>query len=130
MPYDPLFSLRTTVKTRVPYVPYEKIAAHILGGRFSLSVLICADTLAGQLNKKYRQKSYSPNVLSFPYSKTDGEIILNVRKAEREARAMGIPLKKRLALLFVHGCFHLKGHLHGRTMEGLEEKVLRDFKLL
>jgi len=81
------------------------------------------------MNREYRKKTYSPNVLSFPYSAQDGEIFLNVRKAEREARQMGVAVHTRLALLFVHGCYHLKGHLHGVTMERLEQKTLRKFGL-
>jgi probable rRNA maturation factor len=76
-----------------------------------------------------RGPSYASNVLSFPYASTEGEIFLNVRKAEREAKALGITTKKRVALLLVHGCFHLKGYQHGDTMERLERSVLRTFDL-
>lgn len=81
------------------------------------------------MNTEYRKKTYKPNVLSFPISKTEGEIFLNVRKAEREACTFGVSLHERLALLFVHGCFHLKGLSHGRIMEGEESRVLRRFGL-
>ena len=118
----------------MPPLPYEKMARAIFGAsrrgrdaRFELSLVICGDRLATRMNKEYRKKTYKPNVLSFPISKTEGEIFLNVRKAEREARAFGVSLNQRLALLFVHGCFHLKGLKHGRIMEGHEARILRRF---
>jgi len=124
---EPLFAMRRTLRGAAPSLPYEKMARRILGGRYSLSLVVCGDQLSRTMNAKYRRKTYAPNVLSFPYSKTEGEIFLNVRKAAREARAAGISHRNRLALLFVHGCFHLKGHDHGAIMESEEQKVLREF---
>lgn len=127
MQSEPLFAIRRTLRGAAPSLPYEKMARRILGGRYSISLVVCGDRLARTINAQYRRKTYSPNVLSFPYSKTEGEILLNVRKAAREARAMGISHRERLALLFVHGCFHLKGRDHGAIMEREEQRVLREF---
>lgn len=111
-------------------IPYERIARRILGEHYDLSLTLCGDALARRMNTLYRKKTYSPNVLSFPYAETDGEIFLNIRKAEREAQRTGTSVKKRTALLLVHGCFHLKGYDHGATMERLERKTLRACGLL
>jgi len=110
--------------------PYERLAKAVLGNAYVLSLVLCGDSLARRINRSHRKKDYAPNVLSFPLGKKEGEIFLNVRKAEREARAYGTTAKKRLALLFVHGLYHLRGHDHGDTMERLEEKMLRRFELL
>lgn len=88
---------------------------------------MCGDALAQRMNKSYRNKTYKPNVLSFPLSKTEGEIFLNVECAVREAKRFGVSLEERLALLFVHGCFHLKGLKHGAIMEDKERRALRRF---
>lgn len=127
--------IKTTIRGSLPRISYEAIARDILGARFELSLVICGDALARTMNGKYRKNSYKPNVLSFPLSKTEGEIFLNARKAEREARLYGTTLQKRLALLFVHGCYHLKGLDHEteketRHMEALERATLKKFKLL
>lgn len=114
----------------MPDLAYEAIAREILGEKYELSLVVCGDKLARAMNIKYRKKSYFPNVLSFPYSKHDGEIFLNAPCAEREARKYGVSVKARLALLFVHGCFHLAGYDHGGTMERLERGVLRKFGIL
>lgn len=108
-------------------LPFEKLAASALPKGYQLSLVICGDGLAQKMNKQYRKKTYRPNVLSFPLSKNEGEIFLNVRKAEREARTMGFAAKDRLARLFVHGCVHLAGHNHGKKMDSLEMKVLTKF---
>ncbi|PIR83716.1 rRNA maturation RNase YbeY [Candidatus Kaiserbacteria bacterium CG10_big_fil_rev_8_21_14_0_10_51_14] len=116
-----------TVRGRVPPIPFEKMARAILGKDYELSLVLCGDTLARRMNVKYRKKKYAPNVLSFPLSKQDGEIFLNVRAAKREAKRFKVTLRDRMALLFVHGCFHLKGLRHGRTMEGKERRILRAY---
>jgi rRNA maturation RNase YbeY len=72
---------------------------------------------------------YAPNVLSFPLAKNEGEIFLNVRKAEREAKTFGVAARSRIAHLFVHGCFHLAGLPHGKKMDSGEEKVLKKWGL-
>ena len=126
---SPGVGIHRTIRTRIPFVPFEEIAQHILGSSYSLSILICGDSLARSLNRDYRKKMYSPNVLSFSLSPSEGEIMLNIRKAEREARKAGISTRARLALLFVHACYHLKGHDHSDTMEALEQKTLKKFGL-
>lgn len=120
--------IRKTIRGTLPRLPFGEMAQAVLPG-FELSVVICGDRLARRMNETYRKKSYFPNVLSFPLSETEGEIFLNVRKTEREAAQMGISTNKRLALLFVHGLFHLKGLDHSDHMEREEQKVLRRFKL-
>ena len=135
----PLFS-----KSGKGRIPFERIAHAVLGKKYELSLVVCADSLAQRMNKVYRKKSYAPNVLSFPISKQEGEIFLNVRAAAREApyyngvvvrgearKLRGTELRRmvrnHIAHLFVHGCFHLKGLQHGRIMEGHERRILRRF---
>src|SRR3989344_959408 len=108
-------------------VPFEKMAHAILGSQYELSLVICGDTLASALNRTYRKKVYPANVLSFPIGKNEGEIFLNIRASEREARTFGIPAREHIAHLFVHGCFHLKGYMHGEKMEREEGRILRAF---
>lgn len=119
--------IKRTVKDTVR-LPFEKMAALALPKGYQLSLVICGDTLAQRMNREYRKKTYRPNVLSFPLSKTEGEIFLNIRKAAREARRLGISANARAALLFVHGCFHLAGYDHSDKMEALERKVLKKFR--
>jgi len=137
-----MLDIRTTLRP-APFlkgaglIPYQKIADAILGKSYELSLVVCGDDLARRMNKEYRlpalklrrarKKGYAPNVLSFPLSKGEGEIFLNARAAAREARRYKVPLRDRLAFLFVHGCYHLKGLQHGRIMEAQEQRILRAF---
>ena len=123
--------IKTTLKSSASSwgFSFEKVARAVLGEKYELSLVICGDKLAERMNKEHRGKSYKPNVLSFEIGKNEGEIFLNVRCAEREARKFNVSLKQRLALLFVHGCFHLKGLDHGPKMEGAERRILRKFNL-
>ena len=119
--------IRSTVRSKAPNLPFCKIKELILGDKYELSLVICSDTLATRMNREYRKKSYKPNVLSFPLSENEGEIFLNIRKAAREAKTMGVSTKARIAHLFIHGCYHLKGLDHGPVMDKAEEKMLRKF---
>lgn len=105
------------------------MARSILGDGYELSLVLCGDELARSLNKKHRGKTYASNVLSFPLTERSGEIFLNIRTAQRETKRFKTTLRKRVALLFVHGCYHLKGHQHGTAMEALEAKTLKRFGL-
>lgn len=121
------FDVRKTILGPLPAIPFAKMAEAVLGKKFELSLVICGDRLATRMNVQYRKKTYKPNVLSFPLGKTEGEIFLNVRCAERESRTYGINSSDRIALLFVHGCLHLKGLDHGKKMERAEQAILRKF---
>jgi rRNA maturation RNase YbeY len=119
-----MIDIRNTTKGTLR-VPFARIADHILGSSYQLSLVICGDTLARSMNARYRQKTYKPNVLSFPLSKTEGEIFLNIAKATREARSKGVSLNERVTYLFIHACLHLKGLPHGSRMDALEVAFMR-----
>jgi|SRR3989344_2058274 len=120
-------AVKKTVRGSVPSIPFESIARSVLGTRYELSLVICGDQLAANMNRRYRKKHYAANVLSFPLDKQEGEIFLNINAAKREATHYGASLRARLVLLFVHGCLHLKGLPHGKTMDRETEKMLKKF---
>lgn len=129
MPSPHTIAIRKTTRGLLSRVPFEAIAKIILGKHYELSLVVCGDALARRINREYRDKTYSPNVLSFSLDKHTGEIFLNTRKAEREAKQMQIPIDSRIAHLFVHGCFHLKGFDHSDDTEHREDAVLKRFGL-
>jgi probable rRNA maturation factor len=110
-------SITKTVKGRLPSLPFNRIKNEVLGSKYELSLVFCADTISRRLNRMYRNKDYATNVLSFPISKQSGEIFINVR------RLKGFSIGN----LFIHGLFHLKGLDHGDTMERAEKKVRERF---
>jgi ssRNA-specific RNase YbeY (16S rRNA maturation enzyme) len=106
---------------RIP-AAFKKIQAEILGQSYDLSVVFLVEREM-RLAMKYRYEKISgkktSNVLSFPLSKTSGEILICPEAAAPYS----------LAYLFIHGCLHLKGSKHSDTMEREENRILKKFGL-
>lgn len=126
------FSISTTIKTYPTQWPYETIKNDILGKRYQLSLLFTGPTRAQKLNVQYRQKTYTPNVLSFPLDTTTGEIVICPAVANPEAGQYNLSKPGYIAFLFIHGLLHLKGHDHHTEAEEtqmarLEQKYVRKY---
>lgn len=119
-------SLSVSNKTRrpLPRIKFEQIKNEILGEAYELSLVCVGPAHSKRLNTQYRGKEYATDVLSFPLSKKSGEIFLDLTTTAKQAPKFGMPLRKFTAFLFIHGCLHLKGMAHGRTMEKAEQANL------
>jgi probable rRNA maturation factor len=118
-----------THTTSFPDQPYQIIKDDILGKRYTLELFIVGKKRATSINLKSRQKTYAPNVLSFPYTESHGEIILCPEVARKEAADHGMSYEGYFAFLFIHGLLHLKGYDHGAKMEKLEKKYVAKYRL-
>ena len=123
------FSIINTTKERVPALPFLHLKESVLGKNYELSLVISGDALARRLNRNYRGKTYTPNVLAFPIGQKRGEIFLNLKQARRECAKRQESYRYFVALLFVHALLHLKGYRHSRTMEDKEVKLLSKFHI-
>ncbi len=103
---------------------YTRLKNDILGKKYSLSIAYVSESKSRKINKKYRKKDKPTNVLSFPLSKTEGEILLCKNLIKKEAKNFDKTFKEFLIFLVIHGMLHLKGLKHGKKMEKLEEKYL------
>lgn len=121
-------SISSTAHT-YPKWPYEQMKTAVLGRHYTLSLSFVGVTRARAFNEKYRQKTYVPNVLSFPLDEQVGEIIICPTVAKREAKNFNLSVDGYIAYLFIHGLVHLKGHDHGDTMDKLEQKYVRQFNI-
>ena len=119
----------TKIAHDVPMLPYETIADTILGKTYTLSLTFIGETRARRLNQEHRNASYVPNVLSFPLDTSHGEIYITPTVARREAKKFNLTEAGFIGFLFIHGLLHLKGHLHGATMEKAEKKYLTRFSI-
>ncbi len=122
-----MLSIHNRTKRRLSKVDLYNIKGiknYILKDKYELSLVICGDKLSKRLNQTYRNKDKPANVLSFPLSKTEGEIFLNSTQAMREAKHFERKPKKHLLALFAHGCAHLAGYKHSKRMELVESKAL------
>jgi rRNA maturation RNase YbeY len=117
----------TTTRRNAPVgaVRVSEVAKSILGVRYELSVTFVGRRRAKAANIATRGKTYTPNVLSFPISETEGEILVCQDLLDRERHAFGLPSREAAALfLIVHGCLHLRGLDHGPEMEKIEDRWL------
>ncbi len=105
-------------KKRLPFgsskAIWEKIKEEILGKKYDLSVVFAPNTLMKKFNIKYLGKDNIATVLSFPLSKKEGEIFINLRQK-----------KHHPFFLFIHALLHLKNFDHGAKMEWQERKLLK-----
>lgn len=100
--------------------------------RRGIAIALGDDTLLQDLNRRYRGKDKSTNVLSFPADDPDrlGDVALALQTLKREAREQGKTLKAHFQHLVVHGTLHLLGHDHevsareAARMETLERQIL------
>lgn len=95
-----------------------------------------------QINRKYRQKDKTTNVLSFSFLDEGardleknylGEVFVCPEYAEQEAQKYGWSLEKNLARLITHGLLHLYGFDHQtlkkrQRMENLENIIMCKLK--
>ena len=123
------FGITKLTKDRIPNLPFLLLKEKVLGKRYDLSLVFAPGKLAQKLNLAHRKKEYIPNVLSFPLSKNEGEVVICLPQARREYRARGESFDYFVALLFIHAMLHLKGYRHGSTMEGEEQKLLSAFNI-
>jgi probable rRNA maturation factor len=121
-------TITSTIKS-YPRHKYADMADSILGKRYELSLVFIGKTRAATLNQQYRNKSYSPNVLSFPFDECTGEIFICPQVAASEAAKFNLSPRGYVGFLFIHGCLHLKGLDHGDTMDKHEQKWIKHFKL-
>ena len=119
----------------------------------SVSVVFVGDQKMRELNRKYRGKDKTTNVLAFASNAnrvtqnagnatrytlhaTDqldlGDIFISIPEAKREAKKYGWTIRYTVAHLTLHGFLHLLGYGHiknkdAREMEELEQRILKDY---
>lgn len=101
---------------------FTRIKNDILGKKYDLSLAFISAKKSQEINKKYRKKNKPTNVLSFPFSKTEGEILICKKTARKDAPKFNKTFDEFLGFLVIHGLLHLKGNKHGSIMEALEQK--------
>ncbi|MES2202904.1 MAG: rRNA maturation RNAse YbeY [Patescibacteria group bacterium] len=98
---------------------FNKIKEYVLGKRYDLSVAFLTAPKMRAVTKKTKGTNHVSNVLSFPLSKTSGEILI--------CKSAAKPFT--VEYLFIHGLCHLKGLKHGASMEAKEAQILKKFGL-
>lgn len=103
-----------------------------------IEVILMNDRKMRQLNRKYRGKDCTTDVISLSLLESGlppkvtsilGEVYISVPTARRQAKRYGHNLNHELCLLFVHGLLHVFGYDHegsaseARKMKKLEKNI-------
>ena len=91
-----------------------------LGKEVSLTVLLSNNKKIRKLNKNFRKKNKSTDILSFPFNKKTriskktyiGDIIISYNFIDKPKTQKLIMFKKKLIKIFIHGFLHLLGFDH------------------
>ncbi len=91
-----------------------------------VTVAFVSDRAMRELNRRWRHKLGTTDVLSFPaeqdvFEESEGsnlgDVVISIEQATRQARENGLTLDREIAQLILHGLLHLCGHDHA-TDEG------------
>ena len=103
------------------------LAAH---SGISVTLRVVGAAESNRLNRTYRGKARPTNVLSFPYDRRHGDVVLCHPVIRKESRQQKKSLRAHYAHLVVHGVLHLRGYDHvtkrgAARMERREIRILR-----
>jgi probable rRNA maturation factor len=109
----------------------EGVTAHLAERRNAFVVRFVSDREMRQLNRFYRDKDATTDVLSFPGEEALdghdlGDVVISVPTARRQAERAGHSVDRELKLLMLHGVLHCLGHDHevdDGAMERLERRL-------
>ncbi len=98
-------------------------AAGVLPGTSgaSATVAFVSDRAMRELNRMWRHKRGTTDVLSFPAEQDDfeklegaslGDVVISVEQAARQAKENGLKFDEEIAQLILHGLLHLCGYDH------------------
>ena len=107
-----LFS-KTSIKL---YTAVPEVKKYLLNKQ--IVVTIIGVTRMKKLNKEFRGKHKSTDVLTFEYHESDiaGEMFLSVDDIRRNAVYLGHSFQEEFIEIFVHGLLHMAGVKHGDYM--------------
>jgi probable rRNA maturation factor len=106
-----------------------------------VTVAFVSDRAMGTLNRRWRGKRGTTDVLSFPAEQSEferaaeasmGDVVISVEQAARQATEHGLNLDTELAQLILHGVLHLCGYDHetdSGEMDRLELRLRRRLRI-
>jgi len=129
-------------RTRFDQLCLARLAQAVLSSvgekKADLGILLVGDRSMRRLNRDYRKKNRTTDVLAFPMregpgpsSALMGDVVISVPTAAQQARQLGRSLDEELTILLIHGILHLCGYDHernnreARRMRQRERWVLR-----
>lgn len=90
-------------------------------GETGVTVVFVSDRAMSELNRRWRGKRGTTDVLSFPSGQEEfekaeganlGDVVISVEQAARQAAEHGLDFEGEVAQLILHGLLHLCGYDH------------------
>lgn len=119
-----------------------------MSGKYEVNVTFSDNEQIRELNRQFRNKDKSTDVLSFPLGEDGvfdlnpetgclqlGDIVISMETAIEQANTYGHTLEREVAFLTVHSMLHLLGYDHEQggleemEMRAMEEQVLESLGL-
>src|SRR5687767_8627172 len=106
-----------------------------------VTVAFVSDRAMSELNRLWRHKRGTTDVLSFPADQDEfereeglrlGDVVISVEQAARQAKENGLSLDQEIAQLILHGLIHLCGYDHSTDngeMDRLELRLRRKLRI-
>jgi probable rRNA maturation factor len=92
----------------------DQLTRRVARGR-TITCMIANDTEVRRLNRQFRGKNQTTDVLSFPPANANGlagDIAISIDRARVQAAERGHSLTDELRILMLHGALHLAGMDH------------------
>jgi len=86
-----------------------------------VTVAFVSDRAMGELNRRWRGKRGTTDVVSFPAGQNEfeaaegatlGDVVISAEQASRQGREQGLSFDEEIAQLILHGLLHLCGYDH------------------
>ena len=99
----------------------EQALQTIDSSKQSVTIVFVSDTAIKKLNRQFRGKNQTTDVLSFPTKAEDfesdnqsqlGEVVISVERAAAQAKENGLTFSNEVEQLILHGLLHLSGYDH------------------
>ena len=110
-------------------------------GTAAVTVAFVSDRAMSALNRQWRRKRGTTDVLSFPavqdeFEKMEGsslgDVVISIEQAARQAKDNDLSLDQEIAQLILHGLIHLSGYDHSTDngeMDRLELRLRRKLRI-
>ena len=104
--------------------------------KVSLTLLLSNNKNIKRLNKKFRNKNKSTDVLSFPFEKKlnikespyIGDIIISYEYMNKPRNLNALEFRSKVSKIFIHGFLHLLGYDH-ISLKDFEEMLIEEKKI-
>ena len=112
-----IFQKRVADLTELALGRFVTRARRAVGLKGGVNVLLTTSSEMKSLNRRFRKKDKTTDVLSFPAApeiqkQLAGDIAISAEIATKNARALGHSPSEEVKILVLHGTLHLRGYDH------------------